>query len=46
MPAKGKNDNYDAIGGIIDFILAESNLLRKEGLFKPPTGVSASSTLY
>ena len=46
MPTKGKNDNYDAIGGIIDFILAESEKPpEKRRPVKPPTGVSASSAL-
>jgi len=46
MPNKGKNDNYDAIGGIIDFILAESEKPpEKRRPVKPPTGVSASSAL-
>jgi hypothetical protein len=46
MANKGKNDNYDAIGGIIDFILAESEKPpEKRRPVKPPTGVSASSAL-
>ena len=46
MPNKSKNDNYDAIGGIIDFILAESEKPpEKRRPVKPPTGVSASSAL-
>jgi len=46
MPNKSKNDNYDAIGGIIDFILAESEKPpEKRRPIKPPTGVSASSAL-
>ncbi len=46
MPNKGKNDNYDAVGGIIDFILAESEKPpEKRRPVKPPTGVSASSAL-
>ncbi len=46
MPNKSKNDNYDAIGGILDFILAESEKpAEKRRPVKPPTGVSSSSTL-
>jgi len=46
MPNKSKNDNYDAIGGILDFILAESEKPpEKRRPVKPPTGVSASSAL-
>ena len=46
MPNKSKNDNYDAIGGILDFIFAEAEKPpEKRRPVKPPTEVSVSSAL-